>query len=75
MKAAVVWKPGEEMTIEDVTTRKPNSREVLLRTSFAGVCHSDLHFADGTYPYPLPYVPGHESAGVVEQVGSPTSPM
>lgn len=70
MKAAVVWKPGEEMTIEDVTTRKPTSREVLLRTSFAGVCHSDLHFADGTYPYPLPYVPGHESAGVVEQVGS-----
>jgi S-(hydroxymethyl)glutathione dehydrogenase/alcohol dehydrogenase len=69
VKAAIVWKPGEPMTIEDVTTRKPASREVLLRTAFAGVCHSDLHFFDGTYPYPLPYVPGHESSGIVEQVG------
>jgi len=36
----------------------------------AGVCHSDLHFAEGLYPYPLPTVLGHESAGIVEQVGS-----
>ena len=70
MKAAIVWKPGEPLTIEDVQIGKPASREVLIRTAFAGVCHSDLHFADGTYPYPLPYVPGHESSGVVEAVGS-----
>ncbi|MBV9538608.1 MAG: Zn-dependent alcohol dehydrogenase [Acidisphaera sp.] len=73
MKAAVVWQPGQAMTIEDVSVGKPAPREVLIRTAFAGVCHSDLHFADGTYSYPLPFVPGHESSGVVEQVGSDVS--
>jgi S-(hydroxymethyl)glutathione dehydrogenase/alcohol dehydrogenase len=34
------------------------------------VCHSDLHFQNGSYPYPLPSVLGHESAGIVEAVGS-----
>ncbi|MCL7466274.1 Zn-dependent alcohol dehydrogenase [Phaeovulum sp. NW3] len=58
------------MTFENVSINKPGPREVLIRTAYAGVCHSDLHFADGTYPYPVPFVPGHESAGVVEQVGS-----
>lgn len=69
MKAAVVWKAGEPMTIENVTIEKPKSREVLIRTAYAGICHSDLHFADGTYPHPLPYIPGHEASGVVEAVG------
>ena len=41
-----------------------------MRTVAAGVCHSDLHFLNGSYPYPLPSVLGHESAGVVEAVGS-----
>ena len=43
---------------------------MLIRTAAAGVCHSDLHFMEGKYPYPMPAVLGHESAGVVEQVGS-----
>src|SRR6185295_15033176 len=49
---------------------KPGPREVLLRTAFAGLCHSDLHFIEGLYPHPLPVVLGHESAGIVEEVGS-----
>ena len=69
MKAAVVWQAGEPMTIENVSIEKPKGREVLVRTAYAGICHSDLHFADGTYPYPVPFVPGHEAAGVVEAVG------
>ncbi|MBN9305461.1 MAG: alcohol dehydrogenase [Devosia sp. 67-54] len=69
MKAAVVWKAGEPITLENVTIEKPKSREVLVRTAYAGICHSDLHFADGTYPHPVPYVPGHEAAGIVEAVG------
>ena len=43
---------------------------MLLRTAAVGVCHSDLHFLDGAYPFPMPVVLGHEAAGVVEQVGS-----
>jgi S-(hydroxymethyl)glutathione dehydrogenase/alcohol dehydrogenase len=41
-----------------------------VRTVATGVCHSDLHFVDGLWPCPLPVVLGHESAGVVEAVGS-----
>jgi S-(hydroxymethyl)glutathione dehydrogenase/alcohol dehydrogenase len=52
---------------------KPESREVLIRTVAAGVCHSDLHFQTGAYMYPMPAVLGHESAGVVEAVGSDIS--
>jgi S-(hydroxymethyl)glutathione dehydrogenase/alcohol dehydrogenase len=70
MKAAIVRQIGQPMTIEDVELRKPAPREVVIRTAFAGVCHSDLHFFDGVYPFPLPYVPGHESSGVVEAVGA-----
>ena len=70
MKAAIVRQIGQPMTIEDVGLRKPAPREVVIRTAFAGVCHSDLHFFDGVYPFPLPYVPGHESSGVVEAVGA-----
>ena len=69
MKAAVIWEANQPITIENVQIGKPGPREVLIRTAFAGVCHSDLHFEDGTYPYPKPYVPGHESAGIVEAVG------
>jgi S-(hydroxymethyl)glutathione dehydrogenase/alcohol dehydrogenase len=70
MKAAVMWQPNQPLTIETVEIGKPAAREVLIRTAFAGICHSDLHFADGTYGHPLPMVPGHEASGVVESVGS-----
>ncbi len=56
--------------IEDVQIDKPGPREVLIRTAAAGVCHSDLHFIEGLYQYRLPVVLGHESAGIVEAVGS-----
>lgn len=58
------------MPIEEVVIAKPGSREVLSRTAAVGLCHSDLHFYDGSYPHPLPVVLGHEASGVVEAVGS-----
>jgi S-(hydroxymethyl)glutathione dehydrogenase / alcohol dehydrogenase len=70
MKAAVLHEVNKPLVIEDVSLPKPGPREVLIRTSVAGLCHSDLHFIEGLYPHPLPAVLGHESAGVVEQVGS-----
>lgn len=69
MKAAVLHAPNQPLTIEDVALEKPKAREVLLRTAFAGLCHSDLHFMEGLYPTPTPCVLGHESAAVVEAVG------
>ena len=70
MKAAVLRQVKTPLQIEDVKISKPGPHEVLIRTAAAGLCHSDLHFIEGTYPFPLPAVLGHESAGVVEQVGS-----
>ncbi len=70
MKAAVLYEVNTPLVIEDVTVNKPGPREVLIRTKYAGLCHSDLHFIEGLYPHPLPAVLGHESAGVVEAVGS-----
>ncbi len=69
MKAAVLREINKPLEIEDVEHGDPGPREVLVRTVAAGVCHSDLHFQNGSYPYPLPAVLGHESAGVVEAVG------
>ena len=69
MKAAVLHAANQPLTIEDVALTKPGPREVLLRTAFAGLCHSDLHFIEGLYPHPTPCVLGHESAGIVEAVG------
>jgi S-(hydroxymethyl)glutathione dehydrogenase / alcohol dehydrogenase len=69
MKAAVLHRVNEPLTIEDVALAAPGPREVRIRTAVAGVCHSDLHFADGSYPHPMPCVLGHESAGIVETVG------
>ena len=70
MKAAVLRELGKPITIEDVAIGKPGPREVLIRTMAAGLCHSDLSVIDGVLPFPLPTILGHESAGIVEAVGS-----
>lgn len=70
MKAAVLVEPGKPLEIQDLTVSKPGPHEVLIRTAACGLCHSDLHFIEGAYPHPLPAVPGHEAAGIVEAVGS-----
>ena len=70
MKAAVLRTVGQPLSIEDVQIGLPGPREVLIRTAATGVCHSDLHFIEGSYKHPLPAVLGHEAAGIVEKVGS-----
>lgn len=70
MKAAVFHQVHQPLTIENIDISSPKPREVLIRTVAAGVCHSDVHFYEGLYPTPTPVVLGHESAGIVEAVGS-----
>ena len=69
MKAAVLFEPNAPLQIENVTVRTPKSQEVLVRTSFAGICHIDLHYMEAHTPHPMPVVLGHESSGIVEAVG------
>ena len=73
MKAAILRATKAPMQIEDVAVADPAPREVLVRMVAAGVCHSDLHIAEGDLPHPLPAILGHEAAGVVERVGSQVS--
>lgn len=70
MKAAVLNAVDQSLEIEEISVDEPGPNEVLVRTSHAGVCHSDLHFIEGKYPCVPPIVLGHEGAGVVEAVGS-----
>ncbi|PCI46037.1 MAG: alcohol dehydrogenase [Moraxellaceae bacterium] len=69
MKAAVLRAIKTPLEIEEISISKPKGREVLVRTSASGICHSDLHVIDGLLPMPPPMVLGHEPAGLVEQVG------
>ncbi len=70
VSAAVQHEPGAPPSVEEVLLEPPRAGEVLVRVAAAGVCHSDLHLADGhlgTRRFPI--VLGHEGAGVVEAVG------
>jgi S-(hydroxymethyl)glutathione dehydrogenase / alcohol dehydrogenase len=70
VKAAVLIEAGKPLQIEQINIANPGPHEVLIRTAACGLCHSDLHFIEGAYPHPLPAIPGHEAAGIVEAVGS-----
>jgi D-arabinose 1-dehydrogenase-like Zn-dependent alcohol dehydrogenase len=71
MRAAVFESASRRLTVEDVPTPSLGPDEVLVRVAACGICLSDVHLLDGTLPTPLPRViPGHESAGVIERVGS-----
>jgi S-(hydroxymethyl)glutathione dehydrogenase / alcohol dehydrogenase len=70
MRAAVLREPGRPVALETVRLEPPRRGEVLVRVAAAGVCHSDVHLADGRLgPGRWPMVLGHEGAGVVEAVG------
>lgn len=69
MRAAVLTQKNAHLEVQDLRVRKPEGREVLIRTLAAGVCHTDLSYAHGLRPLELPCVLGHEACGVVEAVG------
>ena len=70
MKGAVFHGAGRPVTVEEVGVRDPGPGEVRVALRAAGLCHSDLSVVDGSIPYPVPVVLGHEGAGVVEAVGA-----
>src|SRR6266568_6958813 len=71
MKAAVVRQFGKPLVIEDVTVPVPGPGELLVKVMACGVCHTDLHAAEGDWPVKpsLPFIPGHEVAGIVAALG------
>lgn len=71
MKAAVVRSFGAPLTIEERPVPSAAENQVLVRIQASGVCHTDLHAAEGDWPVKptLPLVPGHEGVGYVAAVG------
>src|SRR6516165_11892636 len=65
MRAGVVHAFGEPLTIEEIPIPTPGPGEVLIKVVASGVCHTDLHAAEGDWPVKpsLPFVPGHEGGG------------
>jgi propanol-preferring alcohol dehydrogenase len=72
MKAAVVRQLGKPLVIEEVPIPTPGHGEVLVKIHATGVCHTDVHAADGDWPVKptAPFIPGHEGAGTVVALGS-----
>lgn len=69
MRAAICYEFGDPLRIEAVTLDPPQRGEVKVRVAATAICHSDVHYIKGEWNITRPFVPGHETAGVVEAVG------
>jgi alcohol dehydrogenase, propanol-preferring len=71
MQAAVVEKFGKPLVVKEVSVPTPGPGQALVEIMASGVCHTDLHAAEGDWPVKptLPFIPGHEGAGVVVALG------
>lgn len=71
MKAAVVHEFGQPLRIEEVPVPVPAEGQILVKVEACGVCHTDLHAANGDWPVKPrpPFIPGHEGAGYVVSLG------
>jgi propanol-preferring alcohol dehydrogenase len=72
MKAAVVREFGKPLVIEEIRVPEVGRGQILVKIAAAGVCHTDLHAAEGDWPVKPkpPFIPGHEGVGHVVAVGA-----
>jgi propanol-preferring alcohol dehydrogenase len=72
MKAAVVHAFGQPLRVEEVPVPEVAPGQVLVKVVASGVCHTDLHAANGDWPVKptLPFIPGHEGVGYVAALGA-----
>src|SRR5262245_57521774 len=72
MKAAVVHEFGKPLVIEQVPVPEPRHGQILVKIAATGVCHTDLHAAEGDWPVKPnpPFIPGHEGVGEVVALGA-----
>jgi propanol-preferring alcohol dehydrogenase len=76
MKAAVVRAFKQPLVIEDRPIPEPVDGQVLVKIEASGLCHTDMHAANGDWPVKptTPFVPGHEGVGIVQRVGRGGNP-
>jgi propanol-preferring alcohol dehydrogenase len=72
MKAAVVRQFGKPLSIDEVAVPEVDRGQILVKIEASGVCHTDLHAANGDWPVKPnpPFIPGHEGVGIVAAVGA-----
>jgi len=77
MRAAVQRQTGDELLeiVDGIETVALGDTDVRVEIKATGVCHSDVHAMKGDLPQGVPFVPGHEGAGVVTEVGSLVSTL
>ena len=77
MQAAVVKEFGKDLIVEDVQVPQPGPGEALVKLISSGVCHTDLHAAEGDWPVKPnpPFIPGHEGVGEVVALGEGVSDL
>jgi propanol-preferring alcohol dehydrogenase len=75
MHAAVVERFGAPLVLREVEIPSPGHGRILVKTEACGVCHTDIHAANGDWPVKptLPFIPGHEAIGLVVEVGAGVS--
>ena len=63
--AAVVEEFNKDLNLKDIDLPEPGQNQALVKVFTSGVCHTDLHAAQGDWPIKpgLPFVPGHEGVG------------
>jgi alcohol dehydrogenase, propanol-preferring len=78
MRAAVVRAFGQPLIIEERLVPEPGPGQVVVRMEASGLCHTDIHAANGDWPVSptVPFIPGHEGVGIVTALGEGvTSPV
>jgi propanol-preferring alcohol dehydrogenase len=72
MQAAFVEQFGHPLVLREVPVPAPGPGQMLVKTEACGVCHTDLHAANGDWPVKpaLPFIPGHEGIGIVVALGA-----
>jgi D-arabinose 1-dehydrogenase-like Zn-dependent alcohol dehydrogenase len=74
MKAAQIPKPGGDFQIVEREIPKPGAGQVLIKVQACGICHSDVLTKEGAWPgIEYPRVPGHEVAGIIDELGAGVS--
>ena len=69
VRGVVARSKGSPVTIETILVPDPGPGEAVVKIRACGVCHTDLHYREGSINDEFPFLLGHEAAGVVEQVG------
>jgi S-(hydroxymethyl)mycothiol dehydrogenase len=70
MKAAICYQFGQPLRVEDIEIEAPAAGEVKVQIAATAICHSDLHYIRGDWNAQVPVVVGHETAGIVTEVGA-----